>query len=55
MIPELEPHCGSWIVVSRETGKPVLETFVRKTAEAINQDRYQVVTALQWLVGLNRR
>lgn len=49
MIPELEPHCGSWIVVDRETGRAVLETFERRIAEAINQDRYEVLTALQYL------
>jgi hypothetical protein len=53
-IPTLEPHCGSWVVVSRATGKPVLETFERRTAEAINQSAYEVLTALQWLVRLNR-
>lgn len=53
-IPQLEPQCGSWIVVSRDTGRPVLETFCRRTAEAINQQRYEVLTALQWLVRFNR-
>ena len=48
-IPELEHHCGSWIVVDRSTGKAVLETFERKTAKAINQKRYEVLTALQYL------
>ena len=48
-IPELEHHCGSWIVVDRLTGKAVLETFERKTGRAINQERYEVLTALQYL------
>ena len=58
-IPTLEtsargnPISGSWVVVSRETGKPVLETFERKTAEAINQDKYEVLTALQWAARYN--
>ena len=52
--PELERHCGSWIVVSRATGKPVLETFERRTADAINTDKYEVLTALQWLVRFNQ-
>ncbi len=54
MIPELEHHCGSWIVVDRSTGQAVLETFNRQTAEAINQERYEVLTALQYLSGLNQ-
>lgn len=52
-IPELEHHCGSWIIVDRQTGKAVLETFNRKTAEAVNQDKYKVLTALQYLTSLN--
>ena len=52
-IPPLEPHCGSWIIVSRATGKPVLETFERRIALAVNQERYEVLTALQWLSRLN--
>ena len=54
-IPELEPHCGSWIAVDRRTGNPVLETFELRTAERINQERYEVVTTLQWLVRVNRK
>lgn len=53
MVPPLERHCGSWIVVSRETGKPVLETYNRATASAINQARYEVLTAAQWLGRFN--
>lgn len=52
-VPELEPWCGSWIVVSRETGKPVLETFNPRVAGAINLARYEVLTAYRWLVRLN--
>jgi hypothetical protein len=55
MIPELEPHCGSWVVVDRETGESVLETFSKRLAESINQNRYEVVTALQWLHRFNGR
>ena len=54
-IPELERHCGSWIVVRRATGEIVLEIFRqhRKTAEAINQSAYTVFTAAQWLGAYN--
>lgn len=51
-VPDLEPNCGSWIVVDRRTGRAVLETFERRTAEAINQEHYRVVTALAWLQSL---
>lgn len=52
-IPQLEPHCGSWIIVSKATGKPVLETFSASVASKINQTRYEVLTALQWLGRFN--
>ena len=54
-IPSLEHGSGSWVAVSRATGEAVLETFEHRTAEAINQDRYEVITILQWLVRLNTR
>lgn len=52
-VPNLEPHCGSWMAVDRETGKAVFETWNRSTAEKINQDRYQVLTAAQYLGRFN--
>ena len=54
MIPILEHHSNSWIVVSRESGNPVLETFERRTAEAIDQTKYEVLTSLQWLHRFNK-
>lgn len=54
-IPDLEPHCGSWIIVSRDTGASVFETFNRSTAERVNQDRYEVLTAADYLGRFNAR
>ena len=45
--------CNSWIVVSRATGKPVLETWSASVAGAVNLDRYEVLTALAWLQRFN--
>jgi len=55
MIPELESHCGSWVIIDRKTARPVLETFQRSTAEKVNQSRYEVLTTLQWLTRFNRQ
>lgn len=55
MIPELEHHCGSWVVCNRASGAVVFETFHRKTAERVNQDKYSVETAVQYLSRLNRK
>jgi hypothetical protein len=52
-IPALEAHCGSWVIVSRDTGAAVLETFSPAVASKVNLARYRVVTALQWLASLN--
>jgi hypothetical protein len=52
-VPDLERHCGSWVIVRRATGESVFETFSRATAQAVNQRNYEVITALQWLVRLN--
>jgi len=54
-IPPLEPHSGSWVVVSRETGQPVLETFDAGTAGKVNQEKYEVLTAQQWLGRFNKQ
>jgi hypothetical protein len=52
-IPKLEHHCGSWVIVDRTTGQAVLETFNEAVARAVNQTRYEVLTALQWLGRIN--
>ena len=50
--PELEPHCGSWIVTSN-TGE-VRETFSRRIAEEAHGFGYKVETAAQYLGRINR-
>ena len=53
--PAAEPvSCNSWVIVSHATGLPVLETYDRATAEAINRDRYEVLTTYVWLARFNR-
>ncbi len=52
-VPELEAHCGSWIVSCRDTGAAVIELFERETAERINQEKYRVETAAQYLGRVN--
>lgn len=53
-IPELEPHCGSWIV-TRPNGEIVCETFDRATAQSAAEQGLTVKTAAQHLASLNRR
>lgn len=53
-IPDLEPHCGSW-VVSRENGEVIGELFERATVERFNPDTCIVETAAQYLGRINRK
>lgn len=43
----------SWIITHRETGKAVFEIFNPKVAAAVNRDRYNVQTALEYLQAMN--
>jgi len=54
-VPKLEDNCNSWIVTRKSDGVAVLETFERTVAEAINQEKYDVWTALSYLQNLNRK
>jgi hypothetical protein len=44
---------SSWIVIDRNTGLPVCETFNQAIAAKINEARYEVLPALQWLQRFN--
>lgn len=46
---------ASWVIVSRETGNAVWETFSLTLAERVNRDKYDVVPILQWLQSLNKK
>jgi hypothetical protein len=45
----------SWVIVRREDGQAVLETFNRRVADAINRERYDVIPAGEYLGRLNRK
>lgn len=49
--PELEPHCGSWMV-THANGK-VWETFSRALAKQAHSEGYKVETAGQYLGRIN--
>lgn len=46
---------ASWVIVSKETGKAVLETFSESVADRVNRDAYHVVPILNYLQGLNKK
>jgi hypothetical protein len=45
----------SWIVVSRASGLPVLETYSQNLVAKINTNKYEVLTALEWLQRFNKQ
>lgn len=45
--------CNSWIIVSRETDKPVLEIYLKSIADKVNTEKYEVLTAHDYLCRLN--
>ncbi len=45
----------SWVVVSKSTGKAILETFNKGTADAVNREKYDVVPIGKYLASLNAR
>ena len=45
---------GSWIIVDKATGKPVIELYSPATVARVNTGKYQVYTAEEWLIHFNR-
>jgi hypothetical protein len=46
---------NSWIIVDKASGKAVFETYNAATASAVNRNSYDVLTAYDYLVRLNRQ
>ncbi len=46
---------ASWVIVRRENGQAVLETFSAKIAGAIDGAKFKAVPILEYLQGLNRK
>jgi len=54
-IPELESHCGSWIVTNMNTGA-VVELFDRRDVEVVTKyPHFLIETALQYLGRINTK
>lgn len=44
---------SSWVIRSRETGEPLMETFDRAKVDSLNTEKYEAVPALQHLQEFN--
>lgn len=47
--PALPGHCNSWIIVRRDTGKPLVETYSAAVAAEYDPRYFEVLLALVWL------
>ena len=45
---------ASWVIVEKDTKKPIFETFNEKTANAINSKRYTAIPILEYLQAFNQ-
>ena len=55
-LPALEPHCGSWVIMSRQTPEnAICETFSRRVAESYLRAGHTVLTAAKYLGDLNAK
>lgn len=52
-IPDLEPHCNSWVVTRKATGEVVGEFYDRKLVERFDPAKCLIETAAQYLGRIN--
>lgn len=52
-IPQLEPHCGSWMATS--SSGQVLEVWDREDAEQLAKSGWRIETAAAYLGRLNTK
>jgi len=45
---------GSWIIVDKADGKPVIELYDARNVARVNTAKYQVYTAHEWLGYFNK-
>lgn len=53
-IPELEAHCGSWVVSRKATGEVIGEFFNRASVARFSGETCVAETAQQYLARINR-
>lgn len=45
---------ASWVIVNKQTGQSIFETFNEKIAKAINTEKYLAIPILEYLQNLNK-
>lgn len=44
---------NSWIIVNKNTGEAVFETYNKKVAESINHEKYEALSSHEYLTKLS--
>ena len=45
----------SWVIIKKDTGQAVLETYQSSILNKINADKYKAVPILEYLCSLNKQ
>jgi len=45
----------SWVIVNKQTGKCVFETWQKSVMQKINTEKYKVVPIKEWLSSLSNK
>lgn len=52
-IPELEHHCGSWVITRKSDGRVVGEFFDRENVSMFDPEKVLIETAAAYLARIN--
>ncbi len=44
----------SWVIINKETNKPIFETWNKGVTLKVNTKKYRVVPIKEWLSNLNK-
>ena len=45
----------SWVIVNKQTGESVLETWQKSVTQNVNTEKYKVVPIKEWLSSLSNK
>jgi len=45
----------SWVIVNKQTGESVFETWQKSVTQKVNTEKYKVVPIKEWLCSLSNK
>lgn len=45
---------ASWVIIKKDSGEVMFETFLPKLVECLNTEKYEAVPIMGYLAGLNK-